>query len=121
MTDAIRSYRDLEVYRRSYELALRVHKLSLAFPSFERFELGRQLREATKSIPANIAEGYGRKTSPADFKRFLVMSLGSCDEVRVWLEFCKDLVYVSEAECKELVDQYDQVGKMLTGLLKAWH
>ena len=121
MTDAIRSYRDLEVYRRSYELALRVHKLSLAFPGFERFELGRQLREATKSIPANIAEGYGRKTSPADFKRFLVMSLGSCDEVRVWLEFCKDLVYVSEAECKELVDQYDQVGKMLTGLLKAWH
>src|SRR5437870_2690391 len=91
MNSPIRSYQDLEVYKRSYQLALEVHRISLGFPELERYETGRQIREASKSITVNIAEGYGRRSSVADFKRFLVMAHSSCDEVKVWLHFCKDI------------------------------
>jgi len=59
----IQSYEDLEVYQRTYKMALDIHQLTLKFPGYERFELGSQLRRATKSIPINIAEGYGKRNS----------------------------------------------------------
>ena len=108
------------VYRRSYDLALRVHRLSLDFPEFERYELGRQLREASKSIPVNIAEGYGRRSSAADFKRFLVMAHASCDETKVWLSFARDLGYLAQEVWQTLQAEYEEVGKMLYGLAKSW-
>ena len=86
----ISSYRDLRIYQRSYEAALEIRKITVKFPSFERTELGSQLRRAATSIPINIAEGYGRKRSPDDFKRFLVIALASCDEVSVLLDFIHD-------------------------------
>jgi four helix bundle protein len=69
----IGSYRELRVYQLSYQLGLRVHRVTHTFPDFERFELGSQLRRAALSIPVNIAEGYGKKSSVADFKRFLLI------------------------------------------------
>ncbi len=116
----IASYEDLLVYQRSYQLALRVHKMSLEFPAFERYELGRQLRESSKSVPVNIAEGYGRRSSVADFKRFLVMAQGSCDEVKVWLSFARDLGYLREEAWEALIADYQEVGKMLNGLARSW-
>ena len=84
----ISSYRDLRIYQRSYEAALEIHRITPKFPGFERSELGSQLRRAATSIPINIAEGYGRKRSPEDFKRFLVIALGSCDEsASCWISF----------------------------------
>jgi len=67
----IKSYDDLEVYKRSYELALAIHRLSFTLPETERYELSSQIRRAAVSIPLNIAEGYGRKKSKAEFKHFL--------------------------------------------------
>ena len=120
MNSPIRSYQDLEVYKKSYQLALEVHQVSLSFPEFERYETGRQLRDASKSITVNIAEGYGRRSSVLDFKRFLVMAHSSCDEVKVWLQFCKDLGYISQEQWEELFNRYDEVGKMLNGLRERW-
>ena len=115
-----KGYRQLEVFRRSYELALRVHRATARFPDFERVEVGRQLREATKSISANIAEGYGRRGSRADQRRFLIMALGSCEEVQVWLSFARDLGYLDGAGYEALHQGYQEMGRMLNGLLKAW-
>ncbi len=120
MDGPIRSYRELRVYRKAYEVALEVHRVSLGFPAPEQREIGRQLRQATKSIPANIAEGYGRKASPNDFKRFLQIALGSCDEVRVWLDFCRDLGYLEEESYGRWVRAYEEVGKGLNKLLQVW-
>ena len=89
----IRSYKDLQVYKRSYKLALKVHEITLKFPDIEKHELGSQLRRATKSIPLNIGEGYGKRSSENEFKRFLMMAIGSCDEVKILIEFAKDLNY----------------------------
>ena len=115
-----KGYEGLEVYRRSFQLALEVHRLSLSFPSFEQFELARQIRTASRSIPVNIAEGYGRRPSTADSRRFLVIAQGSCDEIRVWLRFCVELGYLSDELLHKYEASYEEVGKMLGGLMKAW-
>ena len=110
----------LEVYRKAYEAALEIHRLTLTFPSIERYELASQLRRATKSIAANLAEGMGKQSSNAEVRRFLNMALGSCDETRVWLEFSKDLGYV-EREWFEAFDRrYDEIGRMLRGIMKRY-
>jgi four helix bundle protein len=66
----IKSYKDLEVYRKSYQTALELHQMTLEFPRHELYELGSQMRRAATSIPLNIAEGYGRKNSSNEFKQF---------------------------------------------------
>jgi four helix bundle protein len=116
----ITSYKDLEVYQRSYKVALEIHRITLRFPAYERYELGGQLRKATKSIPLNIGEGYGKRSSTNEFKRFLQMAIGSCDEVKILIEFAKDLCYIADKEYLVLVDEYDQIGKMLYVLHKKW-
>ena len=72
----VRSFQDLRVYQQGYELALTVHRLTRRFPAHEQFELGQQLRRAAVSIPANIAEGFGRRDSAADFRHFCGLRWG---------------------------------------------
>ena len=92
------SFEDLEVFKRAYRLSLAVHRQSLSFPKIEQRALGDQVRRASKSIPANIAEGFGKqRQSAAEFKRFLMVAVGSADEMRVWLRYCLDLGYIVEA------------------------
>ncbi len=112
------SYERLQVYRKSYELALEIHKESLGFPKAEQYELSSQLRRASKSISANIAEGMGKQSSAAEVSRYIKIALGSCDEVRVWLSFSKDLGYIDLSRWEELKSAYEEVGRMLTGLVK---
>ena len=116
----IRSYKDLDVYRDSYASALEVHRLTRSFPGSERFELGSQLRRAAMSIPLNIAEGYGRKRSSAEFKRFLGVSAGSCNEVQVILDFVYDLDYIPKEAHEELVERYASIGRRLYALIESW-
>jgi len=116
----IRTYHDLEVFRESYAAALAVSKLTKKFPRLEQFELARQLRRAARSVPANIVEGWAKRASVAEFKRYLQVAVGSCDEVRMWLDMSKDEGYISEEECKELKDRYNRIGAMLQSLRKQW-
>ena len=116
----ISSYRDLKAYQRSYQLALEIHKRTKEFPVQERRELGSQLRRAASSVPINIAEGYGRKPSAEDFKRFLVIAMGSCNEVSVILDFALDLGYLAKKEHVRWQGQCGEVGKMLNKLIQVW-
>ncbi len=75
---------DLVVFRRAYAVSLDVHRASLRFPQIEQFGLGDQVRRASKSICANVAEGFGKQShSVAEFRRFLSIAIGSSDEMRV--------------------------------------
>ncbi len=85
----MKNYKDLEIYITSFELAITVHQLSLSLPKFELYEEGSQLRRSSKSITANIVEGYGRKKYKADFVKFLIYSHSSCDETILHLNFLK--------------------------------
>ena len=113
----IKKYEDLKVYQKSYQLALKVHQLTQELPNFEKYELGQQIRKAAVSIPLNIVEGYGRKSSAAEFKHFLRNALGSSNEVIVLLKMLQDLGYVNT---EEMLQQYDELGKQLYSLREVW-
>ena len=113
-------YHRLDVYQKAYQLALEVHRISLEFPQIEQYGLAQQLRASSKSIPANIAEGMGKQESPAEVKRFIRMAIGSCDETRVWLEFARDLGYLDITQQKALEERYQEVGRMLRGVIKRY-
>ncbi|CEH32382.1 S23 ribosomal protein [Aneurinibacillus migulanus] len=116
----IRTFRDLRVYKQSYELGKEVHRVTQHFPKYERYELGSQLRRASQSIPLNIAEGYGRKKSKAEFKRFLLIAIGSCNEVQVLLDYAYEFHYLSSDEYKRLLTNYEGIGKQLSVLHSKW-
>lgn len=117
---SIASYRDLQVYRRSVEILPRVQMAIARFPGYEVRELGSQMRRASKGIPLNIAEGYGRRKSERDFKSFLGNAMGSANEMVVCFEICNVLGYVDASECEALMGLYEELGKMLGGLITKW-
>ena len=113
----VESFEDLEVFQRAYRLSLEVHRASLEFPGIEQQALGDQIRRASKSICANIAEGYGRQNrSKAEFKRFLAMAIGSADEMRVWARYALDLGYLDEPTWRQWRDEYQTIARMLQSL-----
>lgn len=117
---AIRTYRDLDVFRESYAAALDVSRMAKRFPPVEHYELARQLRRAARSIPANIVEGWGKRASTPEFKRYLQIAIGSCDETRMWLDLSKDEGFISETDCQEVKVRYNRIGTMLSSLWKQW-
>jgi four helix bundle protein len=109
----------LEVFQRAYRISLEVHKVSLAFPDIERYALAGQIRRASKSVCANLAEGFAKQAlSPAEFRRFIAMALGSADEMRLWSRYCVDLGYIDEDCWQVWRDEYQEIAKMLQGLLR---
>ena len=112
-----RRFEDLEVFQRAYKVSLEVHRASLNMPQIEQYALADQVRRASKAICANLAEGFGRQAqSKAEFQRFIRMSTGSADEMRVWLRYCFDLGYISDSQWQSWRDEYEQIAKMLQGL-----
>jgi four helix bundle protein len=110
----VRSHKDLQFYQRAYALSLLLHKLCADLPKHELFVLSDQIRRASRSICANIAEGYARgKTSSAEFKRFLQIALASCAEMQVWLDYCSDLGYVPDSQCQKMQDEYTEIANMI--------
>ena len=91
----IKTFSDLEVYRLSYQLSIDVFNLSKQFPESEKYSLTSQIIRSTRSVSANIAEGFGRRTYQAEFKKFLIYSTGSLEESKVWLNFAKDCEYIT--------------------------
>ncbi len=117
----IRSFNDLEVFQRVYFLSLEVHRASLKFPRMEQYALADQMRRASKSICANIAEGFGRqRSSSAEFRRFLTIAVGSCDEMQVWTRYALDLGYLAEENATDWRREYVELAKMLYGLSQSW-
>ena len=116
----IQSFRDLEVYKRSYKAALEMYRIALAWTKEEQFGLTSQVKRASTSIPLNIAEGYGKRESVAEFKRFLLMAIGSCDEMKVLLDFAKDLGFIEADIYSRYQQEYEEIGKMLYRLRERW-
>lgn len=109
----MKSYRDLDIYNESYQLALEVHRLSLKMPQYELYEIGSQVRRSSKSITANIVEGYGRKKYKAEFIRFLIFAHSSCDETIVHLKFMSDLYNNMKDEAENLIKKYTELSKKI--------
>ena len=111
------SFEDMEVFQRAYRVSLEIHRVSLQFPAVEQRALADQIRRASKSICANLAEGYGRqKGSKAEFVRFVRMAIGSSDEMRVWLRYAFDLGYIDQPTWQGWRDEYQTITRMLQTL-----
>jgi four helix bundle protein len=107
-------YEDLDVYIKARALALHIHQFSQQWPKNEQYGgLADQLRRASKSINANLAEGLARNTSVADKSRFIQIAMGSCQECRVWLDFAQALHYSPEINFTELREEYNHISRML--------
>ena len=114
----IQSYRDLEVYQLSFELAVELDRISKALPKHELYEVGSQIRRSAKSIPANIAEGFGRRRYKQEYIKFLVYALASCDETRVHLDMLFQTGSLQEPVYQPLVSRYDLLGRKLNNFLQ---
>ena len=106
----MKSYKDLEIYKLSYDLAVKVHKFSLTLPQYEVYEEGSQVRKSSKGITFCITEGYGRKRYKAEFIKFLVYAHASCDETILHLSFIKDIHNDTASIVKPLLDSYEELG-----------
>ena len=111
---------DLEVFRRAYELSLELHRASLGWPRVEQYGgVADQLRRASKSVCALLAEGLGRqRSSDAEFRRYVVMALGSADEVQLWCRYARDLGYVDAPTQAAWLEAAGTVARMLQGLAR---
>jgi four helix bundle protein len=115
----VRGFEELEVFQRAYRLSLEIHRASLELPRIEQFALADQIRRASKSICANLAEGFGRQAvSKPEFRRFVTMALGSADEMQVWTLYCRDLGYVDSDVAERWRGAYREIARMLTALYR---
>ncbi|MGH7775351.1 MAG: four helix bundle protein [Candidatus Binatia bacterium] len=112
------SWKDLEVWKVAHGLVLKVYEITKSFPNDERFRVTDQICRAAASVPTNIAEGKGRN-SLKEYLQFLSIARGSVEEVKYPLLLCRDLHYISENIYSEMADEYDQVARMLNGLMRS--
>ncbi len=112
----MKDFHRLQVWCKAHTLTLDVYRATSDFPREELFGITSQLRRATASIPANIAEGCGR-TGNAEFLRFLHIAQGSTSEVQYHLLLCRDLGYLSRPGYDQLASEAGEVKRMLAGLI----
>ena len=113
------SYKNLDIYNLSHELAVNLHKFSFCLPRHENYEIGSQLRRASKSISANIVEGYGRRRYKADFIKFLIYAQSSCDETIEWVTYIKDCYKELSAEAEIFLSKLNELGRKLNKFIQS--
>jgi four helix bundle protein len=112
-------FKDLRVYQLAYKLATEIFNETKTFPHDERFAMTSQIRRSSRSVAANLAEGYRKRQYPNMF----VSKLADCDaeatETQVWLDFARDCGYLSKERRDELATGYDELGRMLSGMISS--
>jgi four helix bundle protein len=111
----VKSYKDLMVWQRAMDLTSLVYRLCAELPADEKYGLVSQARRAAVSVPANIAEGHQR-ASTKDYLRFLSIASGSLAELETLIELASRLYSLPSTSLRELVQQADELGKMLRSL-----
>ena len=111
---------DLDIYNIAYKLMIDIHKLTLSFPKIEQYGgIADQLRRSSKSIAANIVEGFGKQHFfKGEFFRMLVYSIGSCDETILWIKTSKDLGYIEDKVAKRYIKEYQILVKKISSFTK---
>lgn len=116
----IKSVSNLEVFTLSYTFAMDVFQASRNFPKEEKYSLTDQIVRASRSVAANIAEGWGRRVYENEFKKHLIYALGSLEETKVWLMFAKDCNYLSKESHEIMFANCDLIGAKLYKLYENW-
>lgn len=110
-------HKGLKVFQLAYQLAMEIFHLSKSFPKDEIYSLTDQIRRSSRSVPTNIAEAYRKRQYPKHFVSKISDADGETSETQVWLEFSRDCEYISAEKCEKLLVQYEEVGRMLGGMM----
>ena len=113
----LKGHRDLKVYQLAYKLAMDIFNASRSFPKEEKYSLTDQIRRSSRSIAANIAEGFRKRQYPKMFVSKLADADGEATETQVWLDFARDCNYLSPDRHAEIIQGYEEVGKMLGSMM----
>jgi four helix bundle protein len=116
----IKTFFDLDVYRLGNDYSMKIYFLTRSFPKSETYSLTSQIVDSSRSICANIAEGWGRRVYESEFKKFLIYSMGSLQETKSWLNFAVQCKYITEEIFKELMDESEVIGSKLFKLHQNW-
>lgn len=114
----LKNFKELKVWRKSYELCLEVYRITAKFPKEELYGLTSQIRRSAVSIPSNIAEGYGRKTT-LDYIRMLYISYGSVCELETQILLAGDLNLIEKDALDKLKENIAENERMLKALIKS--
>lgn len=110
------SFKDLKVYQKAYSLAMEIFQVSKSFPVEERYSLTDQIRRSSRSVCANIAEAYRKRRYPKHFTSKITDADGEASESTVWIDFAFDCQYINLETKTKLLQEYEEVGKMLGGM-----
>ena len=116
----VKTYKDLNVFQQSYQLAMQIFEITKNFPKEEMYSLTDQIRRSSRSVSVNIVEGWAKRKYENVFLRHLNDSNGSCEETKIWLDFAKDCQYIEIREYDKLMTKYNEVGAMLNSLMNKW-
>lgn len=114
----LRTYKDLIVWQKSYELTLNIYKIVKKFPGEEKYGIAVQMQRCAVSIPSNIAEGYGRKYTQ-EYIHFLNIAYGSCCELETQLMLSKDLGFIIDSEYNNIIEAHNDVERLLSALIRS--
>jgi four helix bundle protein len=112
----MKSYQELDAWQKGVRLSIEVYKVTEDFPRSEKFGLTAQIRRATVSVPANIAEGWGRG-STREYVQFLIVARGSIFELETHLIIGQKLGFLKESQLDQLLQVTQAIGRMLNGLI----
>ena|ERR1700682_1414449 len=113
----MKSFRDLTVWEKAHALVLACYEVTASFPKYELFGLVSQIRRCSSSVPANIAEGCGRRGN-GEFHRFLQIAMGSASELEYHLLLSRDLKFLDAARYERVQSQTEEVKRMLASLIR---
>ena len=112
-----KGFRDLKVYQMAYGCAMEIFRFSKSFPKEERYSLTDQIRRSSRSVTTNIAEAYRKRRYPKHFVVKVSDADGEASETQVWLDYARDCGYLEASERDELVAAYEEIGRMLGGMI----
>ncbi len=108
------SYKKSKIYRSGFKQALLIETACRKLPKHELYSLAQQVRNSSRSIVANYVESYIRqKYFPADYRRFLTYSQGSCDETKFWVELAREMGLFDEATFDEIMEGYERLSMII--------
>ena len=116
----IKAVSDLEVFNLSYNFAIDIFKITRSFPKAETYSLTDQLIRSSRSISANIAEGWGKRIYENEFKKHLVYAMGSLEETKIWLLFARDSGYITTEAYEKFNLKLDEIGAKPYKLYENW-
>jgi four helix bundle protein len=111
----VKSFEDLTVWQEAHKLTLEVYKLTAKFPGTEKYGVVSQLRRCSSSVPANIAEGFGRATT-RELLRCLQIARGELEETRYFVLLSRDLGYVTSEDCESIAQHCNSIGRLINAL-----